>query len=111
MRRKFRYNPETKQMDEVTDTQYRGRPSLQIMNDIEPFVSTIDGSVITSRSHLREHMRQHGVTNAADYNKPGGYWDKAQQRRADFFAGKINPDSSKRIEQIKRAIEIHRNRK
>lgn len=109
MRRRFRYNPLTKEMDEVYDQQTRERGVL-VMGDIEPFVSTVDGSIITSRSHLREHMKQHGVTNAADYNKPGGYWDKARQRRADFLAGKSNPDSAKRIEQIKRAIEVNTKR-
>lgn len=98
-------------MDEVTDAQFRERNAFDIIPDIEPFVSTVDGTIITSRSHLREHMKQHGVTNAADYNSPGGYWEKAQKRRADFFAGKINPDSSKRIEQIKRAIEVNTKRR
>lgn len=109
MLRRFRYNSVTKEMDEVHDKQTRER-GLMIMGDIEPFVSTIDGSVISSRSHLREHMKQHGVTNVADYNTPGGYWDKARQRRADFYAGKSNPDSAKRIEQIKRAIEVNTKR-
>lgn len=96
-------------MDLVYDQQTRERGPL-IMPDIEPFVSTIDGSIITGRAHLRAHMKQHGVTNVADYNQPGGYWDKAQQRRADFYAGRTNPDSKKRIEQIKRAIEVNTKR-
>lgn len=109
MRRRFRYNPTTKEMDEVYDQQVREYGVL-VMADIEPFVSTVDGTVITGRAHLREHMKQHGVTNAADYNSPGGFWDKARQRRADFYAGKSNPDSARRIEQIKRAIEVNTKR-
>lgn len=31
-----------------------------IMNDINPYVSMIDGSVISSRSKHRDHLRQHG---------------------------------------------------
>lgn len=34
---------------------------LAIQPDIEPFVSPIDGSVIGSRSKLREHCRIHDV--------------------------------------------------
>lgn len=32
----------------------------QIMPDIKPYKSMIDGSEITSRSHHREHLRMHG---------------------------------------------------
>lgn len=36
------------------------RQSHQVMGDIKPYRSMIDGSVITSRSHHREHLRMHG---------------------------------------------------
>ena len=32
-----------------------------IMGDIEPYVSMVDGSLISSRSKHREHLRQHGM--------------------------------------------------
>jgi hypothetical protein len=32
-----------------------------IMRDIEPYMSVVDGSYITSRSHLREHIKQHDL--------------------------------------------------
>ncbi len=31
-----------------------------IAPDIQPYKSMVDGSLITSRSHHREHLRQHG---------------------------------------------------
>lgn len=31
-----------------------------VMGDIKPYTSMVDGSLITSRSHHREHLRQHG---------------------------------------------------
>ena len=34
--------------------------SAMIMPDIQPYRSMIDGSVITSRSVHKEHLRQHG---------------------------------------------------
>ena len=36
------------------------RSSHHVMGDIKPYKSMIDGSLITSRSHHREHLRQHG---------------------------------------------------
>ena len=38
----------------------RGK-SLQVMSDIEEFVSPVDKSVIGSRSALRNHERRHGI--------------------------------------------------
>ena len=38
----------------------RGK-SLQVMSDIEEFVSPVDKSVIGSRSGLRNHERRHGI--------------------------------------------------
>ena len=34
--------------------------SFQVMPDIDPYVSMIDGRVINSRSRHREHLRDHG---------------------------------------------------
>lgn len=34
--------------------------SHYVMGDIQPYTSMIDGSVISSRSRHREHLRQHG---------------------------------------------------
>ena len=34
--------------------------SPQVMPDIQPYQSMVDGTLITSRSHHREHLKQHG---------------------------------------------------
>ena len=40
---------------------------LQFMPDIAaPFVSPIDGTVISSRAHLREHNRRNGVVDVGN---------------------------------------------
>lgn len=39
----------------------RRSKSLQVMSDIEEFVSPVDKSVIGSRSGLRDHERRHGI--------------------------------------------------
>jgi hypothetical protein len=36
------------------------RESAHVMGDIKPYRSQIDGTVITSRSRHREHLKQHG---------------------------------------------------
>ncbi len=45
-----------------------------VMGDIEPYVSMADGSLITSRSRHREHLKQHGCheigNDSSLYRKP-----------------------------------------
>ena len=45
----------------------------QVMGDIHPYVSQIDGSVINSRSSHRKHLKDHGcieVGNETNHLKP-----------------------------------------
>lgn len=57
--------------------------SLQVMSDIEPFQSPIDGTVITSRSQLREHEQRHGVRQVGNdwsgSTRPS-WWDAEKHR-------------------------------
>ena len=45
---------------EVTSVPAHTRLAPDIMRDIAPYQSMIDGSMITSRSRHREHLRAHG---------------------------------------------------
>lgn len=76
---------------------------LEIMGDIEPFVSPITGEVIKGRNHLRRHMKEHGVTHASDYSKE--WYDKKAKERQAQFAGQTRRDRMERIELLKRAID------
>jgi hypothetical protein len=71
-----------------------------IIGDIEPFKSPIDGTLITSRSKLRDHNKRHGVTNVQDYG-PEWFTRKAKER-ADNLNGKNNV--KERIDAIKQSI-------
>lgn len=43
----------------------------EIMPDITPYKSMLDGSAITSRSHHREHLRQHGCIEVGNDSSLG----------------------------------------
>jgi hypothetical protein len=64
MRRKFVYDPETKDLVEVT----AGRPSQvdapAVWGDIKPFVSPATGEYISDRGQLRRHMKANGIAFA-----------------------------------------------
>jgi hypothetical protein len=59
MRRRFRYDPVTKEFVEIHAGAGADAPAVH--DDIAPFVSPIDGTVVASRSQLRDHMGKHGV--------------------------------------------------
>lgn len=40
--------------------------SYQVLPDIQPYVSMIDGRVINSRSRHREHLRDHGCVEVGN---------------------------------------------
>lgn len=74
--------------------------SALIMPDIDAFVSTVDGTIIHSRSNLREHNKKHGVTNISDFKET---WAKAAKDRAAYREGNFN--SGNQREMIARALE------
>lgn len=57
--------------DWVPAEQYRRpMPAFQVMGDIEPFISPIDGSIVGSRSTYRQHMKHHGVIDVGNERLP-----------------------------------------
>jgi hypothetical protein len=57
--------------------------AFHLMGDIRAFRSPIDGSVIASRSQLREHERRHGVRQTGNdwtgSTRPA-WWDASRDR-------------------------------
>lgn len=83
-----------------------GLPHIQA--DIEPFVSPITGKAITSRSQLRLHNREHGVTDSRDYSQE--HYDKAAGERSRQARGDTPEAKRERIDTINRAIDNMRGR-
>lgn len=48
--------------DAPPPTRKKAQHGIYIIPDIQPYRSPIDGTVITSRPHHRDHMREHGVS-------------------------------------------------
>lgn len=49
---------------------YAGSSGIQVIKDIDPYKSTIDGSVIGSRGQHRDHLRAHGCIEVGNEWKP-----------------------------------------
>jgi hypothetical protein len=70
-----------------------------IHGDIQSFVSSVDGSVITDRKQLREHNKRNDVVNTAEFD---GHWENQAKVREAHYTGK-----SSRQETLKRRQEIY----
>ena len=75
MRRRYIYSPEGKLVAEYHgsecvyyDAAYydSSEAGHMVMPDIQPYKSMIDGSVITSRSVHRTHLKQHGCVEVGN---------------------------------------------
>jgi len=73
-----------------------------IQPDIEPFISPIDKTIITSRPTLRAHMKKYGVTNSADY--PEDFMGKKVKEREDTLRGRTKQAKKERIDIIKNVL-------
>ena len=88
MSERYLYRPGHPQADEfnfvraeIAGPLMRNVKSVQVLSDVAPFVSPIDKSVISSRSHLREHEKRHGVRQLGNDwcgEKPS-FWDRRQE--------------------------------
>lgn len=71
----------------------------QIMLDIQPYKSMVDGSMITSRSKHREHLRQHNcieIGNETMQNTP----PPVQTNRREMLHRRLGDMSDRQANQI-----------
>ena len=75
------------------------KPGHQIMLDIQPYTSMVDGSMITSRSKHREHLRQHNcieIGNEKMQNTP----PPVQNNRREMLHRRLGDMSDRQANQI-----------
>ena len=65
-----------------------GRPThntAAIQGDIQPFVSPVDGSVISDRKQLREHNKRNNVVNTAEFSPE--FLQRKREERERLYTG------------------------
>lgn len=74
MRQRFRWSDDQKRLVPIEEwCDSSPEVGYTVMKDIEPYRSMIDGSIITSRSKHRQHLKDHGcveVGNDSSLGKP-----------------------------------------
>jgi len=75
---------------------------VYIHGDIESFVSPITKELISDRRQLREHNREHGVTNSADYSED--FLKKRSLARNNEMTGNNPRAQAERREMLNQAL-------
>lgn len=70
----------------------------RVMSDIGEYTSLMDGSVITSRSHHRDHMKAHGVVELGDAT-PRSLEPEKWERKVDWQ--KATAEAAEHLTQTK----------
>lgn len=107
MRRRYRQNPKTLEMELVSESIGSRNYGVLICPDIQPFKSIVDGTTITGRRALREHNIRNNVTFTEDYKQE---WKDKAKIRDRMYSGDQTFDRQRRIEHIKHAVEKHTRR-
>lgn len=107
MRRRYRYNQATKEMELISESEGSRNYGILVCGDIEPFKSIVDGSIITGRAALREHNLRNNVTFSEDYRDE---WATKAKERERMYAGDRTFDQKRRVEAIRGAVEKHTRR-
>jgi hypothetical protein len=97
---RWRQCAKTGEMIPIDESAKRMGMGAAIHGDVTPFVSPVDGSIISDRRQLREHNLRNNVVNADEFT-PEHYEAKAKER-ANFYQGKHS-----RGESLKRKQEIY----
>ena len=83
------------------DAAARNRETISaIHGDIQPFVSPVDGTVISDRRQLREHNKRNNVVNTHEFDQ--GFLDRKQKERERLYTGEHTP-----AEKLARKRELY----
>ena len=102
-KKSYVFDPKTKKMvEKIAFSESNNEKTAFVHDEIDAFVSPVDGSVIDSRRKLREHNKKHGVTDMRDYGPQ--YFERKQRERDEILSAKVGSERKGRIEAIQEAI-------
>ena len=82
--------------------------AFAVHGDIQPFVSPIDGTVISDRKQYREHCKKHNVVPANEFSS--GHYQRAAEQRARLYTGNNTKEETfaRRREMYEIAMQMER---
>ena len=88
----------------MVEKTHAATPSPLIMGDIQPYRSMVDGSMITSRSHHREHLRQHNcieIGNEQMESKPTQAKDNRKTVLREQLASMTHDQANRVLDKLR----------
>lgn len=88
---------------------YSEYPGVQIVPDIDPYRSMLDGSMIDGRAQHRQHLKRHDaveIGNDSILHRPPTIPDTAPQQRRELLRAQFDAIDNKQFKQfLKRDID------
>ena len=85
------------------DEAARKKDGVSLHTKFEPFVSPVDGSVISDRAQLRRHNEKNNVVQTSEFGTE--HWDIKRKERERFYNGEhTSAETWKRKAEIYEAI-------
>lgn len=78
------------------------RKSAAVHRGMQPFVSPVDGTLISSKRGLAEHNKRHGVVQQQEYGENCGkqHFEQAKRDRDLRLTGQTRQDRQERLNAI-----------
>ena len=95
---RWRQNPKTLELEEIKIDSGASPESATVRGDFEPFVSPIDGTVISGRKSYDEHCKKHNVVPAAEFTPE--FYERKAKERADHYTGQKSKGESLEIKRM-----------
>lgn len=102
MKRTWIQDPDTGLLVEKDKFQRKTPTAPAIHGDIDSFVSPVDGTIISDRSHLRAHNARHEVTNVREYGPD--WFERRGKEKYNEQQGKTPQQRRERREAINRTM-------
>jgi hypothetical protein len=97
---RWRQDSKTGKLIPIDEAAIRRDAGAAIQGPIEPFVSPIDGTVISDRKQYREHCEKHNVVPAAEFSKE--FYERKAKERERLYTGQHSPE-----QKLKRKQELY----
>lgn len=97
---------------EVTDGVASQPMAHEVIGEIQPYRSMIDGTMITSRAQHREHLKKHGCKEVGNeiqalMKQPRGLPDVSPQKRKELIVAQVQAMSERQFRQaLKKDIDF-----
>ncbi|MCS7084462.1 MAG: hypothetical protein NZ534_00080 [Bacteroidia bacterium] len=106
VRRRYVWSEKERRLVEVSPFERAEQLAFEVMRDIEPYVSPVDGSYIDTRKKHNAHMKRYGLVRYDDFSQEE--LERRVKERVKRMQGLDEQSRRERIQALSDAYEYHR---